>query len=109
MIIYKILAFYMNINLFYTVGRTKGEDSKMEKSEQRIRQNLLDVGCCLTDCEAFLQLSEDEQRSMLEGQRREILTELHTLKDKLDCLDYLRYHYGKKNLEDENGKRDAAI
>lgn len=95
MIIYELLVFYMNENLLYTVNRTEGEGDKMEKSEQRIRQNLFDAGCCPADCEAFIRLSEDEQRFILEKRRREILIELHTAKDQLDCLDYLRYQYLK--------------
>ena len=35
------------------------------------------------------------ETNMLEEKRRELLGELHTAKEKLDCLDYLRYQYQK--------------
>jgi mevalonate kinase len=80
----------------YTVNRTGKEGMKMDKEEQKLVQNLNDAGCCASECEAFLHLDECEQKVMLEKKRQDILGELHIVKKKLDCLDYLRYQYQKK-------------
>jgi hypothetical protein len=67
----------------------------MDKAERALMQNLADAGCCPSDCETFLHLSEIEQKAMLEKKRKDLLNELHAAREKLDCLDYLRYQYRK--------------
>ena len=91
----EITVFYMGVIRSYTEPRTGKDSADMDKEEQALVQNLLDAGCCPSDCKAFLRLPEDEQKAMLEKKRRELLRELHTAREKLDCLDYLRYQYQK--------------
>jgi|GEM_PF-6966434 len=76
----------------------------MDREEQALIQNLIDAGCCPSECEAFLHLSENERKNMLEIKRRELLSELHTAKDKLDCIDYLRYQY-----QEQTSKKQDAV
>jgi DNA-binding transcriptional MerR regulator len=95
MIMNKITVFYMRRIRPYTETGTRKDGADMDKEEQALVQNLLDAGCCPSDCKAFLRLPENEQKAMLEEKRRELLGELHTAKEKLDCLDYLRYQYQK--------------
>jgi hypothetical protein len=79
----------------------------MDRRENDLIQNLKDAGCRKSDCEIFLGLSEEEQKEMLEKKRSVILKAIHTAKEELECLDFLRYQYVIKG--EKNGNNNEEI
>lgn len=70
---------------------------------QILYQNLLDAGCSGTLMEECMQLAEQGNYAAtlqrLSIQRNNLLDEIHSGQDALDCLDYLIYQIQKKISE----------
>ena len=70
-------------------------------------ENLKDAGCCATTIECFLECYRQGRKKgemdVLIKHRSELLEELHTIQEEIDCLDYLIYRM-KKIDEEKNHK-----
>lgn len=66
----------------------------MQKAtESNLVQCLFDAGYPEQNITALLKQPLAQQRAMIEAYRRTLLNELHSVTQKLECLDYLRYQY----------------
>ncbi len=71
----------------------------MYRTQEAIVQNLRDAGCDPETIECFLAQYEKgstkEVLKLLALHRRGLLNALHEEQKKIDCLDYLVYHFQK--------------
>ena len=76
--------------------------------EKAVLQNLEDAGCSCDVVNLFCELAEracpeaiirQDQMMLLNGQRKELLEELHSCQKRLDCLDYLLSQMRKQQRE----------
>ncbi len=80
---------------------------KNAENELELIENLKDAGCCATTIECFLECYRQGRKKgemdVLIKHRSELLEELHTIQEEIDCLDYLIYRM-KKIDEEKNHK-----
>lgn len=77
----------------------EGEKNMNMQSRENVIQNLRDAGCNAQMIHDFLKQfdvnNKEEQLTLLEVQRKELLNHIHEEEKKISCLDYFIYQIKK--------------